>query len=293
MPIGQNDEYTRVAKLFVSKVFLILVHFFNFYTLNPNDVRGNVKEGEKRTGLTEKLPAAITLFRLPPTRRIKNLRHKIQNQKSFFTFQRTLPSLNNATLTQKMRASVIYIHNGTGILSVKKKRRRRIRRWFPAVCLKRPFTKESNNLIATEVAILILKYEIIETSELTAKEEKRHTRTRRERVHESPCTRDLTPPFRMMTRRSQAFYAVPTLRVYHCSLEEHIYLFPGYPFGGSKRFAFVSSLTDNAYFCNRSKPEMYSSPGSRFIRWVLLSRQRAAAWEAGNGNLNGLVRKYL
>ena len=71
LPIGQNDEYTRVAKLFVSKVFLILVHFFYFYTLNPNDVRGNVKEGEKRTGLTEKLPAEITLFRLPPTRRKK------------------------------------------------------------------------------------------------------------------------------------------------------------------------------------------------------------------------------
>lgn len=83
---------------------------------------------------------------------------------------------------------------------------------------------------------------------MTAKEEKRHTRTRRERVHESPCRRDLTPPFRMMTRRSQAVYAVPTLRVYHCSLEEYIYLFPGYPFGGSKRFAFVSSLIDNAYF---------------------------------------------
>lgn len=51
-----------------------------------------------------------------------------------------------------------------------------------------------------------------------------------------------------MTRRSQAVYAVPTLRVYHCSLEEHIYLFPGYPFGRSKRFAFVSSLVDNPYF---------------------------------------------
>lgn len=138
-----------------------------------------------------------------------------------------------------MRASVIYIHNGTGILSVKKKRRRRIRRWFSTVCLKCPFTKESNNLIATEVAILILKYEIIET--LVDSERGKTT-------HESPCRRDLTPPFWMMTRRSQAVYAVPTLRVYHCSLEEYIYLFPGFPFGGSKRFAFVSSLIDNAYF---------------------------------------------
>lgn len=52
----------------------------------------------------------------------------------------------------------------------------------------------------------------------------------------------------MITGRSQAVYAVPTLLVYHCPLEEHIYLFPGYLFGRAKRFAFVSSLVDNAYF---------------------------------------------
>lgn len=144
------------------------------------------------------------------------------------------------------RPLFIYITELESCLS-RKKRRRRIRRWFSTVCLKCPFTKESNNLIATEVAILILKYEIIETL-VDSERGKRHTRTWRERVHESPCRRDLTPPFRMMTRRSQAVYAVPTLRVYHCSLEEYIYLFPGYPFGGSKRFAFVSSLIDNAYF---------------------------------------------
>lgn len=76
-------------------------------------------------------------------------------------------------------------------------------------------------MIVTEVAILILKYEIIET--LVDSEGGKTTHENpKESVRASPCTRDLTPPFRMMTRRSQAVYAVPTLRVYHCPHEEHI-----------------------------------------------------------------------
>lgn len=189
-----------------------------------------------------------------------------------------------------MRASVIYIHNGTGILSVKKKRRRRIRRWFSTVCLKCPFTKESNNLIATEVAILILKYEIIETLVDSERGKTTHENLKGMRTRES------------LQARSHPSLSNDDKEVTSSLCRPYFTRLPLFPWGiylsvsrlsiwGIETVCVRQFSYRQRLFCNRSKPEMYSSPGSRFIPWVLLSRQRAAAWEAGNGNLNGLVRK--